>query len=90
MRDALDGVGLAVSEVIARIDAPRLAGARMLGMKNAIEHRVAQIDVAGGHVDLGAQHARAVEEFAGAHAAKQIKVFLDRAFAKRAVGARLG
>ena len=81
MRDALDGVGLAVGEIVARIDAPGLAGARMLGMQDAIEHRVAQIDVAGRHVDLGAQHARAVRKFSRAHAAKQVEVFLDAAVA---------
>ena len=42
------------------------------------------------HVDLGAQHARAVGKFAGPHAAEQIEIFLDRAVAERAVLARLG
>ena len=54
-----------------------VAGARMLGMQDAVEHRIAQIDVARRHVDLGAQHARAVGELAGAHAAEQIEVLLD-------------
>ena len=62
----------------------------MLGVQDAVEHRVAQIDVARRHVDLGAQHARAVGKFAGAHAAEQIEVFLDAALAERAVLARLG
>jgi hypothetical protein len=44
--DALDRVGLAVGEVVARIDAPRRAGARMARVQNAVEHRIAQIDVA--------------------------------------------
>ena len=88
--DALDGVGLAMGEIVARIDAPRLAGARMFGVQDAIEHRVAQIDIAGRHVDLGAQHPRAVLKFAGAHAAEQIEIFLDAAVAVRAFGARLG
>ena len=42
------------------------------------------------HVDLGAQHARAVREFAGAHAAEQVEVLLHAALAERAVLARLG
>ena len=58
-----------------------VAGARMLGVQDAVEHRVAQIDVARGHVDLGAQHARAVRKLAGAHAAEQVEVFLDAAVA---------
>ena len=77
--DALDGVRLAVGEIVARIDAPGLAGARMLGVQDAVEHRIAQIDVAGAHVDLGAQHARAVRKLAGAHAAEQVEVLLDAA-----------
>ena len=44
--DALDGVRLAVGEIVARIDAPGVAGARMLGVQDAVEHRVAQVDVA--------------------------------------------
>ena len=90
MRDAFDGIRLAVGEIVARIDAPGLAGARMLGMQDAVEHRIAQIDIARGHVDLGAQHAGMVGELAGAHAAEQIEVLLDAAVAERAVLARLG
>ena len=90
MRDALDRVRLAVGVVVARIDRPFVAGARMGGVQDAIEHGVAQVDVAGRHVDLGAQHARAVRKLAGLHAAKQIEVFLHRAVAKRAVLAGLG
>ena len=88
VRDAFDGVRLAVREIVARIDAPGVAGARMLGVQDAVEHRIAQVDVAGRHVDLGAQHARAVGKFAGAHAAEQIEIFLDAAAAIGALGAR--
>ena len=87
---ALDGVRLAVGEIVARIDAPGFAGARMFGVEDAIEHRIAQVDVARAHVDLGAQHARAVRKLAGAHAAEQIEIFLDASPAVRALGAGLG
>ena len=90
MGDALDGVRLAVREIVGRIDAPRRAGARMRGVQDAVEHRVAQVDVAGRHVDLGAQHARAVGELAGAHAAEQVEILRDAAVAIGAVAARLG
>ena len=90
MRDVLDRVRLAVRVVVARIDLPLRAGARMAGMEDAVHHRVAQVDVARRHVDLGAQHAGAVLELAGAHAAEQIEVLLDRAVAERRVLARLG
>src|ERR1700677_4647279 len=90
MRDAFDGVGLAVRIVVAWIDRPFDAGARMMRMQDAVQHRVAQVDVAGGHVDLGAQHARAVRELAGLHAAEQVEILLDRAVAERRVLAGLG
>jgi hypothetical protein len=90
MGDVLDRVRLAVREVVGRIDAPRCSGAGMLGVENAIERRVAQIDVAGRHVDLGAQHARAVGKLAGAHAAEEIEVLGDTAVAVRALLPRLG
>ena len=85
MRDAFDGVRLAVGVIVARIDRPFGAGARMLGMQDAIEHGVAQVDVAGGHVDFRAQHAGAVREFTGLHPAKQVEVFVHRAVAERRV-----
>jgi len=59
-------------------------------MEYPIEHRIAQINITGTHVDLGAQDARAVLKFAGAHAPKQIEIFVHRTLAKRAVGAGLG
>ena len=62
MRDALDRVRLAVREIVARIDPPLRAGARVRRVQDAVEHRIAQVDVAGRHVDLGAQHARAIRE----------------------------
>ncbi len=90
MRNTFNRVRLAVGVIVARIDLPRRACARMRRMQNAVHHRIAQVDVAGAHVDLGAQHARAVLEFAGAHPAEQIEVFLDAAVAERAVPAGLG
>ena len=68
VRDALDGVRQRVRVVVHRVDAPGVAGAVMLGVADAVQHRVAQVDVRRRHVDLGAQHVRAVGELAGAHA----------------------
>ncbi len=90
MGDVLDRVRLAVGEIVARIDAPGIAGARVRRVQDAVEHRIAQIDVARGHVDLGAEHARAVGEFARFHAAEEVEVLLDAALAERAVPAGLG
>jgi hypothetical protein len=60
------------------------------GVQNAIEHRIAQVDVARRHVDPGAQHTRTVRELAGAHPPEQVEVFIDCALPERAVLARLG
>jgi hypothetical protein len=87
MGDALDRIRLAVREIVGRVDAPFLAGARMLGMQDAVENGVAQIDVARTHVDLGPQHARAVGELAGTHAAEQVEVLGRAAVAIGAVAA---
>ncbi len=59
-------------------------------MQDAVEHRVAQIDVARSHVDLGAQYPRPVRELAGPHAVEQVKVLGNIALSIRAVAARLG
>src|SRR5664279_569167 len=90
VRDAFDGVGLAVRVIVTRIDRPGVAGARMGGVQNAIQHGVAQIDIARGHIDFGAQHPGTVGKFASFHAAKQIEIFFYSAVAKRAVLAGLG
>ncbi len=90
MGNSLDRVGLPMRIVIARIDRPFGSGARMVRMQDAIEHGITQIDVAGRHIDLGAQHAGAVRELACSHAPKQIEIFRHRAVAERTVLAGLG
>ncbi len=88
--DALDRIRLPVRVVVHRINAPLRAGAVVLGVQNAIHHRVAHVQVGRGHVDLRPQHPRAIGKFAGAHALEQIEVLLDRAVTIRAVLAGLG
>ena len=90
VRDALDRVRQPVGEVVHRVDAPGVAGAVVLRVQDAVEHRVAQVDVGRRHVDLRAQDARAVRELAGAHAREQVEVLVDRPVAARARPARLG
>ncbi len=75
MSNALDRVRLAVGEIIVGIDIPCGSRAWMLGPQDAIQHRVTQVDIARRHVDLGAQHAAAVGEFARLHAPEQVEVF---------------
>ena len=61
-----------------------------MGVADAVEDRVAQVDVRRGHVDLGAQRTGAVRELAGLHAGEQVEVLFHGAVAERAVLARLG
>ncbi len=88
--DALDRVRLAVGEVVQRIDAPLVAGPRVGRVQDPVEHRVAQVDVGRGHVDLRPEHPGAVRKLARAHALEQVEALLDRAVAPGAVRARLG
>ena len=85
MGDLLAGVGLSMGEVVHRVDAPLVAGAMMLGVQNAVHHRIANVQVRGSHVDLGAQGPRAVGKLAGAHLREQLQVLLDGAVAIRAL-----
>ena len=52
--DAFDGIRDAVGEVIHRVDAPLVAGPVMVEAFDAIDDRIAHVQVGGGHVDLGA------------------------------------
>ena len=88
--DAFDGIGLAMGEVIGRIDAPGIAGARVRGVDDAVEHRVAQVDVARGHVDLCPERPRPLRKLTGPHAQEEIQVLLDGPRAIGAVPAGLG
>ena len=88
--DALDRVRLAVGEVVQRVDAPLVAGPRVGRVQDPVEHRVAQVDVGRGHVDLRPEHPGAVRKLARAHALEQVEALVDRAVAPGAVRARLG
>ena len=55
------------------------------GVADAVDDRVAQPDVGGGHVNFGAQGAGAVGEFAVFHALEEVEVFRDGTVAERAV-----
>ena len=73
-----------------RIDAPFGARAVVRVAVDAVHGRVAHEHVGRGHVDLRAQHARALLELAVLHALEQIEVLLDAAVAPGAVHAGLG
>ncbi|MCY1398408.1 hypothetical protein D9M71_134380 [compost metagenome] len=88
--DALDGIRLAMGEVIARVDAPLVTGLVMVGMADAIEDRITQVHVRRSHIDLRAQRPAAIRELAGLHAGEQVEVLFHGAVAEGAVPARLG
>ena len=88
MRDAFESVLDRVRIGVHRIDAPGVAGAMVLGAFDAVDRRVAQIDVGRGHIDLRAQYQCTVGMFAVAHFAEQREGFFAWAVAPRAVFAR--
>ena len=57
VRHLLDRIRLPVREVIHGINAPLVTGPMMLGVQNAVHHRIAHIKVRRTHVDLRPQHA---------------------------------
>ena len=67
-----------------------IARALMIRVQDAVHDRVAHVHVRRRHIDLGAQHARPVGEFAVLHALEQIEIFLNRSVAVRAFFAGLG
>ena len=83
--DALNRVRQAVREIVHRVDTPLVTGAVMLRFADAIQHRIAHVQVRRGHIDLRPQHPRAVLEFADPHTLEQLEIFLRRPIAVRTV-----
>ena len=88
--DPFDRVRDRVRVVVGRIDAPRIAGAMMRRMANAVERRIAHVDVRRRHVDSGAQHVCAVGKLSGAHPPEQVEVLLRTPLAIWTVPSWLG
>jgi len=86
--DALHVVAQAVGEVVHRVDAPPVTRMMVRGMADTVKHRVAQPDVGGAHVDLGAQGPGSVGEFALPHAPEQVEVLGHRAIPVKTLPAR--
>ena len=78
MGNAFNGIFQGVSEIIHWIDAPLIASAVMGHMVDAVDDRIAHIEVWRGQVDLGAQRHCSVVKFSSPHSGKQIKIFLNR------------
>ena len=90
VRDALERVFDRMRKGVHRVDAPLVARVVMGGAADAVQRRVAQIDIRGSHVDLGAQHHRAVGMQAVAHLAQAGQIVLRAAAAEWAVHAGRG
>ncbi len=83
--DALDRVALPVRPVVHRVDAPRVARAVMSDLLDAVHERVAELHVGRAHVDLRAEHVRALVVLAGAHLAEELEALVGGPIAVRAV-----
>ena len=90
MCNALDGIGLSVSEIVHRIDAPLIAGAVVVRVKDAVHDRIPEVQIRRGHIDFGPQGSGAIGKLAGAHPLEQVEVFFHRTVAVWALLSRLG
>ena len=89
VRNPLDRIRYRVGVVVDRIDAPGVARAVMRRVADPVEGRIPHVDVGRRHVDLRAQHVRAVGKLAGPHPPEHVHALGDGPIAIRAVAARL-
>ena len=89
VRNALNRVRERMSEVIHRVDAPRVSRPVMRHVRNAIDDRIAHDEIRRGHIDLRTQDTRAVRKLSCTHPRKEVKIFLYGAIAPRALLSRL-
>ena len=89
MRDVLISVAERMRIVVHGIDAPRAACSIMVFVHNAINNRIAHIQVWAGHVYFGAKRLLAVSKLAVFHLEEQLAVFFDTAVSVWAVFPRL-
>ena len=90
MGDALQGVLNGVGEVVHGEDAPLGTLAVMLDIADAVEHRVAHIEVTALQVDLGTQGVLALGELAVLHPLEQVQALLDGAVTPGGAGGGVG
>ncbi len=89
VRHALDRVGLPVRPVVRGVDAPLVTGVVVVAEADPVHHRVAHLHVLVLHVDLRAEHLRALGELARPHPAEQVEVLLGGPVAVGGLDARL-
>ena len=89
MSDPLDRIRDRMRVVIHRVDAPFVACLMVdQTVPDAIQGRIAHIDIRRCHVDTRTQRAAAIRKLTGAHTPEKIQVFLDRTFSVGALSAR--
>ena len=88
--DAFDRIRQGMREIVHWIHAPGITGAVMRRMPDAIERRVAHVDVRRRHVDFCPQDVCAIGELTRAHAPKQLEVLGHGPVAVGAVPAWFG
>ncbi len=79
-----------MSEVIHRVGFPGGAGAMMRYVDHAVDDRVAEVHVGGGHVDFGTQHHLPLRYLTAVHLLEELERLLNRTVAKGTVGAGNG
>ncbi len=91
MGDALQGIADGMGVVVHGIEAPLASGLVVdHPMADAVEHRVAHVEVRRGHVDPGPQGQRPVRELAGPHAREQVQILRNRTIAVGTLPTRFG
>ena len=75
--------------VVQRIDTPLVAGAMMCGVPDAVDRRIAHVDIGTRQVNLESQYMRTIGKLAFLHPSKKIQAFGDGALAIAAWLARL-
>ena len=79
--DTLEVVALSVREVIHRVGVPLGAGAVVRRVYDAVHHRVAEVHIGVGHVELSPEHHASLHSLGCVHLGKQLQVFLHGAVA---------
>ena len=84
--DPLQRVLQGVGEVVHGVDAPLVPLAVVVHVVDAVEHRVAHVEVAAGQIDPGPQGHGPVGELAGTHPGEEVQRLLDGPVAEGRAG----
>ena len=79
--DPFDRIALAVRPIVHRVNAPSVTGSMVMSVHDAIENRIAKIQVGRRHIDLGPQCFGSVWEFPFFHSGKEVQILFDRTIA---------